>query len=810
MNKKNAKSIFRKIFIPMFCVMLIQSCIFYFSTEISGINDFLGENARDGLSDKVSDRAGNIERLFLNDWSDMSLYANSFSQIYDKYEKQSDIPMYENSDMQEKYLLDVSGMLISMLRTNKVNGVFLILNSSQELVIPQQGQKYTNKGLCIRDYNPEAAHKGNEDLNVIRCPQSILNQLDCSTDLGWESEYTFEKGEGSNYFYTPLAKAYNSVHATSDELAYFSEVYSFPENNNEVVAYSIPLSDSQGYYYGVLGIEITVDYLNELLPKEELNEQCCEYALIKHNSGNGDSQVIMHTGSVLDNKFNCPDNIRISYVSENSFFEVTDKNGDNVCGALANIVDSNVGEQLALIGLVPENDLYHYQKNIQINLFVIVLIMLVIGVIAIFIISRFLSKPIMGLAQKVQKMKPEHGFRLERLGINEIDQLVSSIEDMSRNISENKARTEFFSRMSHDMRTPMNAIISFSSSEMLDKTNEADKDDYLEKINVAAKYLLGLINEVLDMTKIESGKMELREDNIALKSLWESNSIIISELAAEKNIEYKINVPSSGVSYIIADFQRLSQIIVNLLSNAVKFTEPGGKVEFSFIVIDTTSTTLDYCISVKDNGIGMSEEFQKRVYEPFVQGDTKQSGTGLGLAITKQIVELMGGKIECISKPGEGTEFFVYLKSRIGTGTVVNNKHHAEDNNDCLEGKRILLCEDHVINCQIATRLLKSKKIIVDVANDGKEGVEMFEASEIDYYSAILMDIRMPVMDGLAATAAIRQLDREDAETIPIIAMTADVFEDDVKGATDAGMNAHLAKPIEPNLLFSKLIEFLS
>lgn len=811
-KSKKVKSIFRKLFVPIICVMILQSCIFYFSAVHGGITDILCLSAQKNMENKVSERGGKIEALFTDNWSDMSEYANSFNQIYEKYKKESDVPMYENEQMQEKYLEDVSDILITMLRNNEVNGVFLILNNNKELVTLDEEETQVKKGLCIRDYDQDSAYIVNEDLTVIRCPESIISGVGCEKEIDWESDYVFNKGDDAEYYFRPLSDAYKGYYDNWDDAAYISSLHSYSDNDEKVVSYSVCLQDCTGYPYGVLGIELTEEYLTSLMPYNEIGNSS-GYMLVKYDEDSKKSEIIAYNGNITVNESLLKHKINNSLNSENEFF-CMEENNKCVCASVTEIYSGEEDTRFAdsrikFVGLLKQDELYFFQKNIRVLLLFDAVIGLIIGGVAIFFVSRYFSKPITGLAGKVQKMKPEPDFHLERLGIAEIDQLVTSIEAMSHNISEGKARTEFFSRMSHDMRTPMNAIISFSSQEMLADATEPEKEDYLHKINISAQYLLGLINEVLDMTKIDSGKMELHEENISLQKLWSSNASIIGNLAANKNIEFKMVVPSAGVSYIIGDFQRLSQIMVNLLSNAVKFTEPGGHVTFTFMIIDVTSTMLSYCMLIKDDGIGMSEEFQERLYEPFVRGNTKQEGTGLGLAITKQLVELMGGKIECISRLGEGTEFLVYLNNRIGSKTMEEEETEPVDEAKILEGKRILLCEDHKINCQIATRLLQSRKMIVEVAGDGKEGLDKFTQSEIGYYDAILMDIRMPVMDGLKASMEIRKLSRDDAETIPIIAMTANAFEDDIKETREAGMNAHLSKPIEPDKLFATLAKLL-
>lgn len=818
LKKKKVMSIFKKVFVPIICVMILQSCVFYVTAVYGGMSEILSQNAKDNFINCASDREREIEKLFSEHWTNMEIYADSFDQLYEKYQKESDTPVYDNDDSQKEYLADISGILVSMLRNNGINGAYLILNDSKEFVPLSKNPNQNKYGICIRDYDQNSGYTEIEDLRLVRCPASMANIMNCPLEINWEAVYTFNDDEPGDYFYEPLKTAYENSECTAKEMAYFSEVYKFNGSDVSVVSYSIPLVTSAGYPYGVLGIELTCDYLQSLLPYDELgNMDDSGYALVRYKEGDNIYDVIAYNGDYITENFDLHKGISSDLPVIDNFFVTKGTKACVTISELAGYNDETMSDnKVALMGIISQENLYHFKNIIYRNMLIVTFVVLIIGMVAIYFVSRYFSKPITDLAEKVRTMEPEPNFELDRLGITEIDQLITSIEDMSRNISESEARTAFFSRMSHDMRTPMNAIIGFSSPELLEDADESAKDEYLEKIHVSGGYLLGLINEVLDMTKIDSGKMEIHEENMSLNEFWDANKIIIEKLAEDKQIEFKVNFSQSGVEYIIADYQRLSQIVINLLSNAIKFTDSGGHVSFSFNVLNVTSTEIEYCISVKDDGRGMSEEFLNRLYQPFVRGDNKTEGTGLGLVITKQLIELMGGHIECISKLGEGTEFLVYLSSRIGSKKLEDKDSDVEEKTDenkvlsedvILVGKNILMCEDHLVNCQIAERLLAKKHMKVSIAHDGLEGIQLFEQSEPGFYDAILMDIRMPNLDGLLTTAEIRKLDRSDAKTIPIIAMTADAFVDDVKEAKEAGMNAHLSKPIDPGKLYSTLAQ---
>ncbi|MDD3338900.1 MAG: ATP-binding protein, partial [Lachnospiraceae bacterium] len=439
---------------------------------------------------------------------------------------------------------------------------------------------------------------------------------------------------------------------------------------------------------------------------------------------------------------------------------------------------------------------------------IVSLLSLILGLFCILLVSRRFASPITALAKRVEDMEPQAGFELDRLGITEIDQLVDSIETLNRNVSKDIARTEFFSRMSHDMRTPMNAIISFSSPELLENADETVKNNYLEKIHFSGEYLLGLINEVLDMTKIESKKTELHLSPTLISHTWETVISIIEKLAQKKNLHFTKDIADYPGLFLLADEQHLNQILVNLLSNAVKFTPDNGEIELH-ISIDDKRDDPEYAdcnIIIRDTGIGISQNFMKDLYTPFEQENDSREGTGLGLSIAKKLVELMGGVIECESAKGMGTTFFIYLSmKKCAAPSAVSPAVPEKVPTVSLEGKQILVCEDHPMNTQIICRLLERKGIQVTATENGLKCVEAFAHAPENTFHGILMDIRMPVMDGLTAAGRIRSLNRKDAASIPIIAMTANAFAEDVRASHKAGMNAHLSKPIEPDKLYSTL-----
>lgn len=378
----------------------------------------------------------------------------------------------------------------------------------------------------------------------------------------------------------------------------------------------------------------------------------------------------------------------------------------------------------------------------------------------------------------------------------------------------NSAKSDFLSKMSHDMRTPLNAVLAFSNEEMTENADEAKLREYLDKIHSSGDYLLGIINDVLDMSKIEQNKMVLNPSPFEFKEFVGTVRTVIEELCKNKKIIFEMDASHAQIHTLNVDKVRFDQIFINLLSNAVKFTPEGGKIEL--IILNHSQPQENIYVKrfiVKDNGIGMSEEFLPHAFESFKQEyrkdiSEKTKGTGLGLAIVKEIVELMNGEISVESEIGHGTTFTIDLPLEvIRTQESVNVNISSEKS---LEGIHILLGEDNDINTEIAVALLEKQGCLIDCAEDGKETWEMFEKSKEGYYDVILMDIRMPVMDGLESARAIRASKRADAKTIPIIALTADVFCEDARIAKEAGMNTLLTKPIEPRVLYQTLSEYLA
>lgn len=376
-------------------------------------------------------------------------------------------------------------------------------------------------------------------------------------------------------------------------------------------------------------------------------------------------------------------------------------------------------------------------------------------------------------------------------------------ESLERARTANQAKSDFLSRMSHDMRTPMNAVIGFATmaGKYLDQPEKAA--DCLEKVNAASMQLLHLINEVLDTAKIEQGKMELHIAPVNLRAHLEQTADLFRLQTRAQRQNFALEMPALEHEMVLTDGNRLDQILNNLLSNAVKYTPPGGSITLRAEELPGTQENQRlYRFTVSDTGIGMSEEFLEKIFLPFEREDTSLTGevggVGLGMVIAQSIVQMLGGRIDVESERGVGSRFTVLLPcSLVEDERGEKARLIAPSDAFSLAGRRFLLAEDNLLNMEIACELLKMEGAQIVHAQDGQEAVDRFAASSPGEFDAILMDIQMPVLDGYAATRAIRNLNRPDAATIPILAMTANAFEDDVIAAREAGMNGHIAKPVD-------------
>ena len=378
-----------------------------------------------------------------------------------------------------------------------------------------------------------------------------------------------------------------------------------------------------------------------------------------------------------------------------------------------------------------------------------------------------------------------------------------------------RAKTFFLSNMSHDIRTPLNAIIGYANLASREGVSYEEQTQYVRKITGASRQLLDLVNDVLEMSRIESGRMQLNPIPVNLETCFEEAGDLVKNQLEEKHIHFTISKNTSH-KWVLCDQVLLNRVLMNLLCNAGKFTPEAGRVSLILKEFDANEENGDYEIRVEDTGIGMSQDFVKHIFSPFEREKTstisKTQGTGLGMAITKNIIDLMGGTIEVETEKGHGTTFIIHLTFPLEEARDENtgNGSSGSSSGDYLdyhfEGTRILLVEDNPINTEIASMILNHSGFDVETAENGQEAVDKVSSSQAGYYDLVLMDIQMPVMDGYTATQKIRALEDPLLASIPILAMTANAFKDDMDAAAQAGMQGHIAKPLDTE----KMMETIS
>ncbi len=466
-----------------------------------------------------------------------------------------------------------------------------------------------------------------------------------------------------------------------------------------------------------------------------------------------------------------------------------------------------------LVCIVPknavDNTLIEYQKIVMTILLIMTVVVLTLFAGLFFAVAKVSIERQKALSEEQSRIRQQKNMEdLEALNKELKEAQGVTAEALQAAENANKAKTNFLSTMSHDIRTPMNAIIGITALLENDADNADKVREYVRKIKISAQNLFGIINDVLDMNKIESGKTTLSYTDFSLSGLIREIEVLFRPQAEEKNQTLEIVTENIRHDRLTGDNVRLTQIFGNLLSNAVKYTQKGGKILFYVEEHPALSSAYaKYRFIVKDNGMGMDEGFKDRIFEAFTREESsltnKIQGTGLGMAITRNLIEIMGGTIDVESKKGEGSCFEIMLDMKLAKNReALPDNNSAEERYDgILHGMRFLCAEDNELNSEILTELLKLEGAECTIYENGEKVVEAFEKSEPGDYDMILMDVQMPVMNGYEATKKIRSSSHALAKTIPIIAMTANAFSEDIQLSLNAGMNAHVSKPVDMNVL---------
>ena len=459
-----------------------------------------------------------------------------------------------------------------------------------------------------------------------------------------------------------------------------------------------------------------------------------------------------------------------------------------------------------LIFLVPaEYVATNTLKLVNLVMAFIIIFTLIVAVFVILGISFVMHRN----QQEAIRVERENNAKLETVN-TKLRQAKQAAEEAFQVAQEaNRSKSNFLANMSHDIRTPMNAIIGITS---LIRHDAGDKDkviEYADKIDTSSQHLLGIINDVLDMSKIEAGKTTFKYTDFSIRDFIQELNVIFHSQTDEKDQTFTIIKEDIQHEWVNGDQVHLMQIFSNLLSNAVKYTQEGGEIQFLIEECESKSSVYaKYRFLVSDNGMGMSEDFKNTIFDAFTREESsltnKIQGTGLGMAITKNLVEAMGGTIDVESEPGQGSCFEVLMDLKIAEDqsvSLIPQTEKDEPEGNILQGMKFLCAEDNEINAEILTELLKIEGAECTICENGEEILKAFEQSVPGEYDMILMDVQMPVMNGYEATQAIRRSSHELAKTIPIIAMTANAFSEDIQHSLAAGMNAHISKPVDMKML---------
>ena len=474
-------------------------------------------------------------------------------------------------------------------------------------------------------------------------------------------------------------------------------------------------------------------------------------------------------------------------------------------------IESNNSMLICIVAKhVVDNVLNDYQKMMLVTTILIVSFILVLFAGLFYCISKLDTADQKAKYEKrnsdlqIQAMREMEAANIKLKKAKDI-----AVDALQTAENANKAKTDFLSNMSHDIRTPMNAIIGITSLIRHDAGDKAKVIEYADKIDTSSQHLLGIINNVLDMSKIEAGKTIFKYSDFSILDFVQELNTIFHSQTDERNQTLTFIKENIRHEWVNGDQIHLTQIFSNLLSNAMKYTQEGGEIQFLVEECESNSSVYaKYCFLVKDNGAGMSADFKETIFDPFTRAESsvtnKIQGTGLGMAITRNLVEAMGGTIAVESEPGQGSCFEILLDLRIAKARSVSSvlqEETAEPEENTLKGMRFLCAEDNDLNAEILTELLKIEGAEAIICENGKKIVEAFEQSVTGDYDMILMDVQMPVMNGYEATKAIRMSSHEMAKTIPIIAMTANAFSEDIQHSLAAGMNAHISQPVDMKIL---------
>ena len=733
----------KKIIVPLFFLILILLSLIFVKLLLNRMNSYIAENGKSSMGAVVEQIQQTYDLQVNGYYSQLHLLEDSLIQ-----EEVRSIELDRNKKFFEAWQKESESTLIFLQENGKAittDGTKLRVDMPSKLLLDLRNGYNIGK-LVSLDYNQK---KKDGYLVAIPC-----------------QEYTI-KGET----YTAIGTLYD--HSKLDSML---SVKSYNGN-----AYLFML-DNDG----------NITYTNQKEDKFFRN-----YFLLKHLKG--DQAITEEEADSLQKKLDGREQGVELVESEKPYYlgycPIENNNTMLICIVEKSVVD---------------NVLKDYQKTIGFTT------LLMAGFILLLFAGLFCSISRRSLAeQKAEYEKRNNEIQTQAMKeMEESNKKLKKAKDITTEALQtaenaNKAKTDFLSNMSHDIRTPMNAIIGMTSLIRHDAGNKAKVIEYADKIDISSQHLLGIINDILDMSKIEAGKTVFKYTDFSMPDLIEELNTIFQPQIAERNQTLMVIKENIRHEWVNGDQVHLMQIFSNLLSNAVKYTQEGGKIQFLVEECETKSSVYaKYRFLVSDNGMGMSADFKETIFDPFTRAEgsvtNKIQGTGLGMAITRNLVEAMGGTIDVESELGQGSCFEVLIDLRIAedrsvSSTVQEEKN--EQNDNIFQGMRFLCAEDNELNAEILTELLKIEGAECTICENGEEILKTFEKSAPGDYDMILMDVQMPVMNGYEATKAIRRSSHELAKKIPIIAMTANAFSEDIQHSLADGMNAHVSKPVEMKVL---------
>ena len=743
MGKEQAITKRKKIIVPLFFLILILLSLIFVKLLLNRMNSYIAENGKSSMGAVVEQIQQTYDLQVNGYYSQLHLLEDSLIQ-----EEVRSIELDRNKKFFEAWQKESESTLIFLQENGKAittDGTKLRVDMPSKLLLDLRNGYNIGK-LVSLDYNQK---KKDGYLVAIPCQEYTIN------------------GET----YTAIGTLYD--HSKLDSML---SVKSYNGN-----AYLFML-DNDG----------NITYTNQKEDKFFRN-----YFLLKHLKG--DQAITEEEADSLQKKLDGREQGVELLGSDKPYYlgycPIENNNTMLICIVEKSVVD---------------NVLKDYQKTIGFTT------LLMAGFILLLFAGLFCSISRRSLAeQKAEYEKRNNEIQTQAMKeMEESNKKLKKAKDITTEALQtaenaNKAKTDFLSNMSHDIRTPMNAIIGMTSLIRHDAGNKAKVIEYADKIDISSQHLLGIINDILDMSKIEAGKTVFKYTDFSMPDLIEELNTIFQPQIAERNQTLMVIKENIRHEWVNGDQVHLMQIFSNLLSNAVKYTQEGGKIQFLVEECETKSSVYaKYRFLVSDNGMGMSADFKDTIFDAFTRAESsltnKIQGTGLGMAITKNLVEAMGGTIDVESELGQGSCFEVLMDLKIAedrTVALAVQEEIDEQDGNILQGMRFLCAEDNELNAEILTELLKIEGAECTICENGEEILKAFEQSAPGDYDMILMDVQMPVMNGYEATKAIRRSSHELAKKIPIIAMTANAFSEDIQHSLAAGMNAHVSKPVEMRVL---------